>query len=598
MTRNRTAKLTMTLPRPTTADFIAARQDWRVRLEHEYQAVSARLQAAYRRTITPLQDQLGTLTTELGNAENLSAEDVRGLRTYRDLLRRIEADMNGFAAITRNELVNLQEGAVQIGLGGAFEQAQAQVSAAQARVLAGAWLRPDPAALSALIDYAESPALRERMAAFGANAADNFADTMLALVAQGKNPRAIARTMTTWFNIPYAWADNQARTIQVYSYRAANHATYRANERILDGWLWRAALDPRTCMSCVSQHGSIHPVSETLNDHHRGRCAPVPVVKGTTWAQEVESGEAWFARQSPAVQRQMMGPGMFDAYQRGRLDFRDLSQPYQDGVYGTMLREATLGELGIRSPRRSQGSPPVPPTPPAAPTPAAPQGPAMGTPVRNALTLPAHPRLSAEFDQALDAIGDVHGDGALPTIPIEVAGKVPGAPGAEAGYGFSGTQARRIVVTRRAKAPQTALIHETGHFIDHQGLGAGQWVSNDAAQGSGVLVPWWNAVTQSPSYRTLVDMRDHPMAYAQPAGQGIMLIPERNLVQYFLEPDELWARSYEQYVTTRANRPVLTNSLTQRQTAPMYAAAYWSDADFVPIANEIETLFQTLGWRR
>jgi hypothetical protein len=60
---------------------------------------------------------------------------------------------------------------------------------------------------------------------------------------------------------------------------------------------------------------------------------------------EIEPGEQWFKRQPEAFQRERMGPGRFDAWKAGKFDFRDLSVPYNDPVYGEMLREATLKGL-------------------------------------------------------------------------------------------------------------------------------------------------------------------------------------------------------------------------------------------------------------
>lgn len=77
-------------------------------------------------------------------------------------------------------------------------------------------------------------------------------------------------------------------------------------------------------------------------------CSPLPIVRGTRWVESVQRGPDWFAAQSPAFQRQAMGPGMFQAYRRGEVDVADLSRAYTDGVYGEMLRAATLKELGIR----------------------------------------------------------------------------------------------------------------------------------------------------------------------------------------------------------------------------------------------------------
>jgi hypothetical protein len=66
--------------------------------------------------------------------------------------------------------------------------------------------------------------------------------------------------------------------------------------------------------------------------------------------QTFETGAAWFARQSAATQQALMGPSMWDAWRAGEFAFSDLSVPYQDDVYGEMLREASLkGLLGKRA---------------------------------------------------------------------------------------------------------------------------------------------------------------------------------------------------------------------------------------------------------
>lgn len=330
---------------------VAGRRDWRLELERNYQPLSRRLQDAYRRLTPGIERAIGTLSDEIQGmierGEEFSPQALRDMTTYQQLLTRIQVEMRDFGAVVRQVGAEAQTQMLQLGLDSALDAVTAQVGNAQ--VLASVWMRPDPAALQNIVNYAESEAFTARMRAFGDNAAQSFADTMLGLTAQGQNPRAIARGMTQWLSIPYTWAENSTRTMQLYSYRFSNHAAYAANPRVVTGWMWRAALDLRTCMSCVRQHGSIHPTSEMLRDHHRGRCGPVPIVRGATWQYDVEGGEDWFNRQPASVQRRMMGPGMYSAWRRNEFAFSDLSRPYTDDVYGEMLRAATLGELTRRN---------------------------------------------------------------------------------------------------------------------------------------------------------------------------------------------------------------------------------------------------------
>lgn len=324
------------------------RSQWRQTLATEYEATAARLQTAYARVLPRLQDAAGAFTARVNEwvAANpdstLTSEYVKGFKEYQDLLARVRFEMAAFSAIARNEASGLQESGVQTGIAGAQELFNAVGGA----VVGTAWNSPDPAALAALIGYVDSEPFIARAGAFGENAANSLGDTILAFVAQGKNPRTIASILSKWFLLPYSWAENTARTVQLWSYRRATHESYRANANLLDGWVWIATLDARVCLSCLSQHGRKFSLDETLNDHHRGRCTPVPLVKGTSWHANMQTGADWFAAQSEGVQRELMGKGMYDLYTGGRFDWTKASRIYTDPVYGDMRRASTLGEMG------------------------------------------------------------------------------------------------------------------------------------------------------------------------------------------------------------------------------------------------------------
>lgn len=332
---------------PSAEQLVIERREWRQRIVRDYEPVANRLQSAYQRTIRQLERDSRVFVEQLrslGEDGVLSAEDLRRLNSYQKLLVRIEAEMNDFATIARNEAAGLADDAVTSGL----EAAQQMTVASSGRagsVVAAAWNQVDPEALARLISYVDSAALRGRFASFGENAANNIADVLLSLVAQGKNPVMIARVLNGWYSVPFSWSSNMVRTAQIYSYRGATHAAYAANSDIINGWMWQSALDERVCISCLSQHGTVFPVDQTLNDHHQGRCVPVPVVRGTRWAQDVKTGPQWFDEQPVETQTLVMGQHMHEAYRRGEVWWSDFSTPYQDEVYGTMLRAASLREI-------------------------------------------------------------------------------------------------------------------------------------------------------------------------------------------------------------------------------------------------------------
>lgn len=174
-------------------------------------------------------------------------------------------------------------------------------------------------------------------------------------IALGYNPRKIAREMVRrGLGVGLNWAMTTARTAQLWSYREATRANYMANSDVVSGWIWYAQLDDRVCMSCVAQHGSRHRTDEVLNDHHNGRCTQIPIVPlaARLGIQEpqVPSGSEWFDGLTPVEQERRMGGSMYDAWRAGEFGIGQLSVPYEDQTYGTMMREASLsGLLGERA---------------------------------------------------------------------------------------------------------------------------------------------------------------------------------------------------------------------------------------------------------
>ena len=336
---------------------IVDRSDWRKKLVSDYTATADRLTTAYNRILPNLRDSAGLFTQRLKDWQTAndgampSASDVRNLTEYQKLLLNVENEMRDFAAIVRNEAGTIQDQAILTGSDAAAQMAQ-DFSGNLATVVEGMWNRPAPETLQSVINYVDGAAYREKASAFGENAAQSIADTILTGVAQGKNPRTIAGIMSNWFNVPYAWAENSVRTVQIYGFREANHQSYEANPDVLNGWIWIAALDSRTCMSCISQHGSKHDLSERLNDHDSGRCTPAPWVKGTTWPDLMITGPNWFESQPESYQQQQMGGAMYNAWSAGAIGWTEMSQVYHSDIYGDMLRETSVvGVLGSNAPQ-------------------------------------------------------------------------------------------------------------------------------------------------------------------------------------------------------------------------------------------------------
>jgi hypothetical protein len=134
-----------------------------------------------------------------------------------------------------------------------------------------------------------------------------------------------------------------ARTAQIWSYREATRANYIANQDVVKGWIWFAALDSETCAACVAEHGTEHGLDEVLDDHYNGRCTMLPLT--VTGVNDIQGGADWLKAQDEETQRAILGKGKFEAWQDGRISLDQLATKHTDEVYGTMTAERSLKEL-------------------------------------------------------------------------------------------------------------------------------------------------------------------------------------------------------------------------------------------------------------
>lgn len=249
------------------------------------------------------------------------------------------------------------------------------------------------------------------------------------------------------------------------------------------------------------------------------------------------------------------------------------------------------------TPRQSmqpQPSQPVQqPTQPQAPGPA-------GTPVSRALNTPSSGKYATAYEDALNAIDGVHGDGVLPEIPVKTKSNMQA-------YGlythYVGAGPRDIAINGKGDHLQTTLAHEVGHFLDHMGIGE---PGKFASESSPLLGEWRQAAGMSRAMQTLVNKSIKPESYAvnvtvtHSSGQQLTYNakPSPDHLRYLLSDKEVWARSYAQYVATRSGNEAMLAQLAEQRKDQLYGERQWDDDDFQPIARAIDNLFQGLGWRK
>lgn len=202
----------------------------------------------------------------------------------------------------------------------------------------------------------------------GRSIAATVADELVVGLARGENPRRVASRMRAAVRgagvdpLPLSRARTIARTEAMRAYRDAAIATYSQNLEVVKGWTWVAALDRRTCGSCIAQHGSEHPLDEEMATHPSCRCVAAPLVR--TWRElgfpsvdepaPVEPGAAWFRRQPESVQLAVLGPSKLAAVRARRIALTDLIERSRSPAWGPSTREGSLAAARANAARRRQ----------------------------------------------------------------------------------------------------------------------------------------------------------------------------------------------------------------------------------------------------
>lgn len=221
------------------------------------------------------------------------------------------------------------------------------VSAAALRGIGVTWNTPNLDAVLRTLDYQRGPAWGRLLGTYQDDVLRAANARIVATILHGRNPRAAVASLTRIVpGLARNRAESIARTVQLQSYRYSTSINYVANANILEPYAVRvAALDDRVCPGCVALHGTRVPIDRPINEHWRGRCTTVPVVRGQQFS--IRTGEDWFAAQPAETQQRMLGGARYRAWSAGAVQLREFAQTTQDDVFGEMLTTASLrGVLG------------------------------------------------------------------------------------------------------------------------------------------------------------------------------------------------------------------------------------------------------------
>ena len=153
-----------------------------------------------------------------------------------------------------------------------------------------------------------------------------------------------------------------------------------------------------------------------------------------------------------------------------------------------------------------------------------------------------------------------------------------------------------IEISTRGDSPELTFAHEVGHFLEGAAIpgssfGVRQWAFDEFAK------DWQTAVKRSETWRILSEiLASKIVVVVDPSGHKAERPTMTSYVTYLLSTEELWARSYAQYVASRGRSEVLLDQIRTRRYPVAAFPLQWGDDEFEPIARKFDNLFRKIGW--
>jgi hypothetical protein len=210
-----------------------------------------------------------------------------------------------------------------------------------------------------------------------------------------------------------------------------------------------------------------------------------------------------------------------------------------------------------------------------------------GVPIGRALLI-ASGYVYEELRHMVAVVSRIHGDGELPTIPVLLTASLE-----ERGrFVQRSGQASAILINQGIGYRAFAFLHELGHFLDLSGTGT-EGVFASAT--SPMFADWLLGVVATPTFARLDRTIEHALANIPEEEEG-----RRTRLAVLRDPEELWARSYAQYIAARSGRSELVDAVAALRNVSIGGFSVplqWEDQEFLGLAGEIDRLMRRLGWR-
>ena len=295
-----------------------------------------RVEAALEATIELVAKEAREMATA-GNPVNRAA--LYELRRYRILLGQAKSETQKYQRWAAESIGERQGQLVGMGAKDARNLIRASYMEAGATVARFDYLPKE--AVEAMIGYASNGTpLYDLLIKSYPDSIDGLTEALIEATAKGINPRQTAKLMEKEMAGNLQRSLTVARTEQLRAYRRAGTEQMKASG-VVDGWIWRSAMQSTTCLACIAMDGTEHDLDEELDDHPNGRCFKQPKISGLE-PVEARSSEDWFRSQTEERQTEMMGDKLFEAWKEGQVGFGDLAGVVQSEEWGSHVHVKSL----------------------------------------------------------------------------------------------------------------------------------------------------------------------------------------------------------------------------------------------------------------
>lgn len=217
-----------------------------------------------------------------------------------------------------------------------------------------------------------------------------------------------------------------------------------------------------------------------------------------------------------------------------------------------------------------------------------------GKPVSQALSILATLGPIHKLQNAIAAVDSVHGDGELTKISVDVRQTLPDRKIAIFQVDNITNLPLEIAISGNSPSWEMSLLHEIGHFLDWSALGDNKFYYSI---GGSKLNEWRRLVHESQTVIKLKYCLDNLYLVPDPIKKE--KVDLSNIARYFLQENELFARSYAQYIAERSEDPILKSELNSvLNGSPALSLSQWQSQEFTIIAAEFDRLFRSWGWQK